>query len=123
MHNIQITCPLMSVSTILLIPGGGEILSQEGTTQGDPLAMPWYSINTFVLIESLRLSLSDVKQGWSADDPAVNGKVESLYNWYKHLNLEGKKFGFLFNGSKSWLIVKSQALADEAQRVFEDHNR
>ena len=123
MHNIQITCPLMSVSTILLIPEGGEILSQECITQGDPLAMPWYSINTFVLIESLRLSLSDVKHGWLADDSAVNGKVESLYNWYKHLNLEGNKFGFLVNGLKSWLIVKSQALADEAQRVFEDHNR
>jgi hypothetical protein len=60
------------------------------------------------LIESLIISLSDVKQEWLADDSAVNGKVESLYNWYKHLNLEGKKFGFLVNGSKSWQKVKSQ---------------
>ena len=27
-------------------------------------------------------------------------------------------FGYLVNGSKSWLIVKSEALADEAKRVF-----
>ena len=26
-------------------------LSQEGTTQGDPLAMPWYSVNTSIMIQ------------------------------------------------------------------------
>ena len=48
MHNIRITCPEVSVYLIntyrhpsrLFISGGGEISSQEGTTQGDPLAMP-----------------------------------------------------------------------------------
>ena len=34
--------------------------------------------------------------------------------------MEGKKYGYLVNGTKSWLIVKSQALADEAHRVFGD---
>ena len=49
LHNIQITCKEMSLYIIntyrspsrLFICGGGEILSQEGTTQGDSLAMPW----------------------------------------------------------------------------------
>ena len=41
-----------------------------------------------------------------------------LYNWYNHLSQEGKKYGYLVNGSKSWLIVKSDVLADEAKRVF-----
>ena len=44
----------------------------------------------------------------------------SLYNWYNHLSQEGKKYGYLVNGSKSWLIVKSDVLADEAKRVFGD---
>ena len=43
-----------------------------------------------------------------------------LYNWYNHLSQEGKKCGYLVNGSKSWLIVKSDVLADEAKRVFGD---
>ena len=30
----------------------------------------------------------------------------------------GKKYGYLVNESKSWLIVKSDVLADEAKRVF-----
>ena len=74
--NIQISCPEMSMYIIntyrspltLLTCGGEEILSQEGTTQGDPLAMPWYAINTFILIQSLRARIAEVKQVWLADD-------------------------------------------------------
>ena len=46
----------------------------------------------------------------------------SLYNWYNHLSQEGKKYGYLVNGSKSWLIVKSEVLADKAKRVFGDED-
>ena len=48
------------------------------------------------------------------------GKIVSLYNWYNHLSQEGKKYGYLVNGSKSWLTVKSGVLTDEAKRVFGD---
>ena len=43
-----------------------------------------------------------------------------LYNWYSHLNQEGKKYGYVVNGSKSWLIGKSEVVADDAKRVFGD---
>ena len=128
LHNIQITCKEMSLYIVntyrspsrLSICGGGEILSQEGATQGDPLAMPWYSIITSIMIQSLRTSTPDVKQVWLADDSAGGGQIVPLYNWYSHLNQEGKKYGYLVNGSKSWLIDKSDVLADEAKRVFGD---
>ena len=38
----------------------------------------------------------------------------------KHLSQKGKKYGYLVNGSNSWLIVKSEKRADEAERVFGD---
>ena len=120
-NNIVINIYIINTyrrSSRLFISDGGEILSQEGTTQGDPIAMPWYSINTSILIQSLSISIPNVKQVWLADDSAGAGRIKSLYLWYKHLNTEGKKYGYLVNGMKSWLIVKSQALADEAQRIF-----
>ena len=113
LHNIQITCKEMSLYIIntyrspsrLFVCGGGDILSQEGTTQGDLLAMPWYSINTSIMIQSLRTSTPGVKQVWLADDSAGGGKIVPLYNLYNHLSQEGKKYGYLVNGSKSWLTA------------------
>ena len=87
MHNIRITCKEIALYIIntyrspsrLFISGGGEISSQEGTTQGDPLAMPWYAINTNLMISSLRASIPQVKQVWLADDSVGGGSIESLY--------------------------------------------
>ena len=97
MHNIRITCKEIALyiintfrsSSRLLISGGGEISSQEGTTQGDPLAMPWYAINTVHMITSLRASIPQVKQVWLADDSAGGGSIESVS--YTHLTLPTKR--------------------------------
>ena len=126
MHNIRIICKEMAIYIInsyrgpsrLFICGGGEILSQEGTTQGDPLAMPWYSVTTSSMIQSLRIQTPEVKQVWLVDDSAGGGKLVPLYDWYKRLTLEGTNYGYFVNGSKSWLIVKSELLAEEAKKVF-----
>ena len=64
----------------LFICGGGEILSQEGTTQGDSLAMPWYSVNTSIMIKNLRAHCPMVKQVWLADDSAGGGRIAQLYD-------------------------------------------
>ena len=87
-RSIQITCKEMAHYVIntyrspsrLFICGGGEILSQEGTTQGDPLAMPWYSFNTSIMIQNLRAHCPMVKQVWLADDSAGGGRIAQLYD-------------------------------------------
>ena len=88
LHNIQITCKEMALYVIntyrspsrLFICRGGEILSQEGTTQGEPLAMPWYSVNTSMMIQNLRAHCPMVKQVWLADDSAGGGRIAQLYD-------------------------------------------
>ena len=88
LHNIQITFKEISLYLLntdsdpsrLFIRGGGDILSLEGTTQGDPLAMPWYWVNTSILINSLRVSSPTVKQVWFTDDYAGAGRIKALYD-------------------------------------------
>ena len=45
---------------------GDTLFSQEGTTQGDPLAMAMYAITTVPLIE--KLQSTNTKQVWYAND-------------------------------------------------------
>ena len=81
------------------------------------MAMPWYSVNTSIMIWSLRTSTPCVKQAWIHEDSAGYGQIVALYNWCNHLSQEGKKYGYLVNGPKSWLIVKlSNVLAVEGVR-------
>ena len=56
----------------LFIIGGGEIQSQEATTQGDSMAMPFYAISTPLLISLLHNSFDKVRQVCLAC--SVNGR-------------------------------------------------
>ena len=44
--------------------------------------MPWYVINTSILIPSVRARIPEVKQVWLVDDSAGGCPMELLYNWY-----------------------------------------
>ena len=61
-----------------------------------------------------------VKQNLIRSDAAGGGKIQSLRNWYDHLVTEGRNYGYYVNGSKSWLIVKSETIAKEAESIFEN---
>ena len=82
---------------------GDVLLSQEGTTQGDPLAMPMYGLATIPLIKKLE---GNRKQVWYADDEAAVGKVADLRDWWDRLNALGPRFGYIPNTSKTWLVTK-----------------
>ena len=88
----------------LFICRGGEILSREGTTQGDPLAMPWYALNTSIMIQNLRDHCPLVKQVWLADDSAGGGGIVQLYNWYRQLSKEGQSLVTLRMGQRAGLL-------------------
>ena len=61
LHNILVTCPIIAPYSIntyrnparLFVVGGHELLSAEGTTQGDPLSMAFYGISLVPLMSKL----------------------------------------------------------------------
>ena len=57
----------------------------QGTTQGDPLAMPMYALATVPLIAKLS-EVDSVSQTWFADDASACGKLPDVYNWWNLLS-------------------------------------
>ena len=121
LHNIRRLCP--PLATILintyrapteLFIDGDAIFSQEGTTQGDPLAMPMYALATIPLIKKLD---GNYKQVWFADDAAAVGRIVDLRVWWDRLSTSGPGFGYFPNASKTWLVTK-EGLHDAAVSIF-----
>ena len=126
LHNISRTCPAIHPALVnayrkplCLLVGGQCLLSQEGTTQGDPLAMAMYSLATLPLIRSI--SDADSRQVWYADAAANGGKLVAVRRWWDQLAEFGPKYGYLPNGCKSWLIVKLECLK-RAKSTFSNTN-
>ena len=121
LHNIRRLCP--SLSSILincyrqsteLFVDGDVLFSEEGTTQGDPLAMPMYAVDTVPLIKRLN---SQVCQVWYADDATASGTIEDLRDWWDQISKDGPAFGYHANASKTWLVTKPSFLT-KATAVF-----
>ena len=81
LHNIRHLCPSLAAvlintyrAPIKLFVDGSVLYSSEGTTQGDPLAMPMYALATIPPIK--KLQSVDVKQVWYADDASAAGKIQ-----------------------------------------------
>ena len=124
LQNINNICPVLATFSINcyhaptdLFVGGRIIKSQEGTTQGDPLAMPLYGLSTVPLIMSL--SSLQAKQVWYADDSAASGSLTDLHQWWLNVQELGPDFGYYVNTTKSWLIVKEE-FKDTAKELFRD---
>ena len=86
-----------------LFVDGEVIYSLEGTTQGDPLAMPMYAIP---LVKRLQSLTGDVKQIWYASDAAATWKLSRLHEWWSHLTTLGPKFGYSVNAKKTQKCIK-----------------
>ncbi len=102
----------------MLFVDGDVLLSREGTTQGDPLAMPLYAIATIPLIRQLGPIAPQV---WYADDATAVGKLVALRHWWDEIASIGPNYGYYANATKTWLVVKEDYY-DEAVRVFAGSN-
>jgi hypothetical protein len=128
LHNIGVICP--AISTILnntyskparlFVTGGDEILSLEGTTQGDPLSMAIYALAITPLIKSLSQEVPNhAKQVWFADDSTSAGKLSALKRCWQHLTAVGPGYGYYPNPSKTTLVVKAEYV-HHATALFQD---
>ena len=83
LQNISYLCPSISkalVNTyredIHFFIEGETLTSQEGTTQGDPLAMAMYAISTSPLSHCLKDK--EIRQVWLADDATAGGNLTTF---------------------------------------------
>ena len=118
LHNIRQLCPSLATALINsyrapteLFVDGDVLYSSEGTTQGDPLAMPMYALAMIPLIKKLNYRLGDVSQVWYTDDASAAGKIDRLREWWSELTSQGPKFSYFTNATKTWLVTKEKYLA------------
>ena len=106
LENVKALCPSLNVA-LQNIPNGhpsyiyigkSNILSQEGTTQGDHFAMAMYGNAIRPLIT--RLHNDFLTQKWYADDDVVVGKLKVIRALFEKLIQLGPKYGYLVNPPK-----------------------
>ena len=128
LHNIQQLFPLLAHilintyrSPASMFVSGDIIISEKGTTQGDPLTMPMYAIAIIPLICHLNNDTNAVTQIWYADNACACGRLASLRQWQDQMCKLGPGFGYFPNASKMWLVVKDRCHF-EAEVIFADTN-
>ena len=129
--NISVLCPIIStfinncycIPARLLILGGKEIKSYEGTTQGDPTSMAVYALSVTPLLNSMLDFVNQkhhtTKEVTFADDFTIAGKLSETRELWDYLQTIGPKYGYHAKAIKSHLIVKSQYM-QLAKEIFAD---
>ena len=111
LHNIRISCP--EISTFILnfyrkasrlFYDGGEISSDEGTMQGDAVAMAMYALG----IKNLLQPELRTRKVFFADDGVSGGMLNEVKHCWRTLQLSGPSIGYFPNAGKTWLITKPQ---------------
>ena len=123
LRSARIHCPTLATAFqnfygsegLLLLGDGKSLRSREGTTQGCPLGMAMFSINSVPLIA--KVSRDGVIQVWYADDSAAGGTVTATHAWFKHLQEAGAEFGYEPRPEKCVAVVKPEAMSS-FERTF-----
>ena len=129
LHNISIICPAFfpflcntyRVKVRLFVPAWRkEIASNEGTTQGDPAAMPMYALSVVPLIQKGQHLVRPQNNGgqvWYADDGTGVSKLENLRHWWDFLKEKGPLYGYFPKAAKTVLVVK-EGYQQKANELF-----
>ena len=88
----------------LFISRGEEITSAEGTRQGDPSAMPIYTLGSLPLLNMT--TTENTKYAAYADDMSCVEILRNILTWWSKLNTFVPKIGYFPTADKSWLVVK-----------------
>ena len=120
LHNLKFICPIIATYIIncyatpsrLFIVGGGEILSNEGTTQGDPTALGAYALGILSLIkflfEFVNLNEMNSTEEVFAGDFFVACSLNSIKDYWDKLTSTVSKYRYFPKPTKSYLIVKER---------------
>lgn len=107
---------------ILLVRGadgsGFFLHSQEGVTQGDPLAMVAYGVGLLPLVRTLKEHHPTLHQQWYADDAAAIGVLEQIRDYFRELMEIGPTYGYFPEPDKSILIVQPHS-KNQAQQFLQ----
>ena len=91
--------------------------SQEGTCQGDPLAMAIYAAAITPLIKSLGEACPSTTQCWYADDDGAADNLRTLRKYWDELLTLGPGYGYYPNAIKTILLTRPE-LHTEADHLF-----
>ena len=113
MRNIQSLCPPLAKIVVItyrnnapLLIDGEVIPSQEGTTQGDPLAICITAIATIPLIRKRPKCVNHI---WYTDDASAGGKRDNLRSWWNKIQELGPVFGYFPNVQKAGCLLRNNS--------------
>ena len=103
----------------LLVHRASEILlSREGVTQGNSLALYMLAVAISALIQKLK-DQGKMILNWYADDSACAGRLSQLHERFTDLINLGPEFGYYPEPAKT-MLVANQNLEESAGKIFDD---
>ena len=116
----------MLYSSIKVIVGGGEIVSSDEKTQGDPTAMGAYVFGilplTKFLLQFINLSEMNIKRAVFADGFSIAGSLNSIKDYRDELTVIGPKYGYFPKPAKFYLIVIEENWSKQVVNIKSEYH-
>ena len=127
MHNISVLCPTLAtyvkntyeVAPRLFVAKDLELRSEEGTTQGLPIAVGAYALGLSVLQSKTSLNNTGAKCTAYIDDLVGAGKLQEVKNLWDEICKHEPPLRCNPNATKSCLIAQEE-MKDLTMEIFKD---